>query len=398
MKKTKPTFKLWEVILITLVTSIIMSLTTGYALYNNHRVNNCGSVTNNKNLNSFINSYNQIVTEYYKDVDEEGLINAAIGAMVNYLDDPYTTYLNENSKDLLMDSLNGKYEGIGVEITKTEEELIKIVTVFENTPAHESGLLANDILTHINDIDLTGKTSEEAVDIIKSNKNKNVKITVNRNGEILSFNVIRKSLFVPVVKENIFEANEQKVGYIKVTKFSDTVGEQFDIKLKSLEEQGINSLIIDLRNNTGGYLVGAKDIASLFLKEKSIVYSLQSNLDTTHYKDETAEKRDFKVAILINKNSASASEVLAGALKHSYGATLIGTTSYGKGTVQQTSNITSNSMIKYTTAKWLMPNGENIDGKGIKPDIEVEINLLEDEVLTNDNDSQLQAAINELSK
>lgn len=398
MKKTKPTFKLWEVILITLVTSIIMSLTTGYALYNNHRVNNCGSVTNNKNLNSFINSYNQIVTEYYKDVDEEGLINAAISAMVNYLDDPYTTYLNENSKDLLMDSLNGKYEGIGVEITKTEDELIKIVTVFENTPAHESGLLANDILTHINDIDLTGKTSEEAVDIIKSNKNKNVKITVNRNGEILSFNVIRKSLFVPVVKENIFEANEQKVGYIKVTKFSDTVGEQFDIKLKSLEEQGINSLIIDLRNNTGGYLVGAKDIASLFLKEKSIVYSLQSNLDTTHYKDETAEKRDFKVAILINKNSASASEVLAGAFKHSYGATLIGTTSYGKGTVQQTSSITSNSMIKYTTAKWLMPNGENIDGKGIKPDIEVEINLLEDEVLTNDNDSQLQAAINELSK
>ncbi len=398
MKKTKPTFELWEVILIALITSIIMSSTTGYALYNNHRVNNCAAVTNNDQLGNFINSYNQIVTEYYKEVDQEGLINAAISGMINFLDDPYTTYLNENSKDALLESLKGKYEGIGVEIYKNESNLIEIVTVFDNTPASDAGLLKGDIISNINDIDVSEKSAEEAVDIIKNDKNKEVKITVNRNNELLTFNVVKKSLYIPVIVTNIFENNNQKIGYIKISKFSDTVGEQFSLKLKSLEAEGINSLIIDVRNNTGGYLKGSKDIASVFLKEDTTIYSLQSNLETTHYKDETDEHRNYKVVVLTNKNAASASEVLAGALKHSYGATLIGTTTYGKGTVQQTSNITNNSMIKYTTAKWLMPNGQNIDGIGIAPDITVELNLAEGEILTNENDLQLQTAITELSK
>lgn len=398
MKKTKPTFELWEVILIALITSIIMSSTTGYALYNNHRVNNCAAVTNNDQLGNFINSYNQIVTEYYKEVDQEGLINAAISGMINFLDDPYTTYLNENSKDALLESLKGKYEGIGVEIYKNESNLIEIVTVFYNTPASDAGLLKGDIISNINDIDVSEKSAEEAVDIIKNDKNKEVKITVNRNNELLTFNVVKKSLYIPVIVTNIFENNNQKIGYIKISKFSDTVGEQFSLKLKSLEAEGINSLIIDVRNNTGGYLKGSKDIASVFLKEDTTIYSLQSNLETTHYKDETDEHRNYKVVVLTNKNAASASEVLAGALKHSYGATLIGTTTYGKGTVQQTSNITNNSMIKYTTAKWLMPNGQNIDGIGIAPDITVELNLAEGEILTNENDLQLQTAITELSK
>lgn len=398
MKKTKPTFELWEVILIALITSIIMSSTTGYALYNNHRVNNCAAVTNNDQLGNFINSYNQIVTEYYKEVDQEGLINAAISGMINFLDDPYTTYLNENSKDALLESLKGKYEGIGVEIYKNESNLIEIVTVFDNTPASDAGLLKGDIISNINDIDVSEKSAEEAVDIIKNDKNKEVKITVNRNNELLTFNVVKKSLYIPVIVTNIFENNNQKIGYIKISKFSDTVGEQFSLKLKSLEAEGINSLIIDVRNNTGGYLKGSKDIASVFLKEDTTIYSLQSNLETTHYKDETDEHRNYKVVVLTNKNAASASEVLAGALKHSYGATLIGTTTYGKGTVQQTSNITNNSMIKYTTAKWLLPNGQNIDGIGIAPDITVELNLAEGEILTNENDLQLQTAITELSK
>ena len=396
MKKTKPTFDLWEVILIALITSVVMSATTGYALFTNNKIKSCSSVTNNENLGEFISTYNSIITEYYKEVDEKGLVNAAINGMVNYLDDPYTTYLDENSKDLLLESLKGEYEGIGVEITKRENGNIEVVSVFENTPASEVGLMVGDVIKSINNVDVAEKTAEDAVAIIKNNKN--VTITALRSEAELSFHLEKKTLYIPVIKSNIYERNEQKVGYIKITRFSESVGEQFDLKLKSLEEQGITSLIVDVRNNTGGYLKGSTDIASIFLEDGKVIYSLKSNLDTKHYKDETKEHKDYKVAILINKSSASASEVLAAALKHSYGATLIGTTTYGKGTVQQTSNINDNSMIKYTTAKWLTPAGDCIDGVGIAPDIKVELTLEEGVILTDANDTQLERAINEITK
>ncbi|MDD2208116.1 MAG: S41 family peptidase [Bacilli bacterium] len=396
MKKTKPTFDLWEVILIALISSLIMSATTGYALFTNNKIKSCSSVTNNENLGEFISTYNSIITEYYKEVDEKGLVNAAINGMVNYLDDPYTTYLDENSKDLLLESLKGEYEGIGVEITKRENGNIEVVSVFENTPASEVGLMVGDVIKSINNVDVAEKTAEDAVAIIKNNKN--VTITALRSEAELSFNLEKKTLYIPVIKSNIYERNDQKVGYIRITRFSESVGEQFDLKLKNLEEQGITSLIVDVRNNTGGYLKGSTDIASIFLEDGKVIYSLKSNLDTKHYKDETKEHKDYKVAILINKSSASASEVLAAALKYSYGATLIGTTTYGKGTVQQTSNINDNSMIKYTTAKWLTPAGDCIDGVGIAPDIKVELTLEEGEILTDANDTQLESAITNITK
>lgn len=391
MKKTKPTFDLWEVILIALISSLIMSATTGYALFTNNKIKSCSSVTNNENLGEFISTYNSIITEYYKEVDEKGLVNAAINGMVNYLDDPYTTYLDENSKDLLLESLKGEYEGIGVEITKRENGNIEVVSVFENTPASEVGLMVGDVIKSINNVDVAEKTAEDAVAIIKNNKN--VTITALRSETELSFHLEKKTLYIPVIKSNIYERNDQKVGYIKITRFSESVGEQFDLKLKSLEEQGITSLIVDVRNNTGGYLKGSTDIASIFLEDGKVIYSLKSNLDTKHYKDETKEHKDYKVVVLINKSSASASEVLAAALKYSYGATLIGTTTYGKGTVQQTSNINDDSMIKYTTAKWLTPAGDCIDGVGIAPDINVELTLEEGVILTDANDTQLESAI-----
>lgn len=398
MKKNKPTFNLWEVILIAFVTSIIMSITTGYALFTSGRIKNCSTLTNNEHLGEFITTYNSIVTEYYKEVSEEGLVNAAINGMMDYLDDPYTTYLNENSKNALLESLKGKYQGIGIEILKQEEGPIQIVTVFEDSPAAVAGLKNGDIIKSINDVDLTDKSSEDAVDIIKKSEDKNIKITVSRNEELISFVVERKTLYIPVIEDEIFEVNNQKVGYIRISKFSETVGQQFGEHLKKLEEQGMNNLIIDLRNNTGGYLKGSTDIASIFIKEGEIIYSLQTNLDKKDYKDETKESKDYKVVILINKNSASASEVLAAALKYSYGAKLVGVTSYGKGTVQQTSEVSDKTMIKYTTAKWLTPMGNCIDGIGLTPDTTVELSIEENATYSYEIDNQLQTAIQEITK
>ena len=338
------------------------------------------------------------ITNYYDTVNEEELIDAAINGMLDYLDDPYTTYLNEFSKESLMDSLKGTYEGIGIEILKTEEGPIEIVKIFENTPASKAGIAVGDILKVINEVDLTDKNSEEAVAIIKGAKDGDVNITVARGEELLSFSLKKETLYVPVITSRVFESNNQKIGYLAINKFSSIVGEQFNEKLKNLEGQGINSLIIDVRNNTGGYLKGAGDIASLFLKDGDKIYSLQTKTETKHYKDETAESRNYKVSFLINKGAASASEVLAAAMKYSYNATLVGVTSYGKGSVQQTSDLTEGSMLKYTTAKWLTPNGDCIDGIGLIPDVEAIMSEAYYENPSEENDNQLQTAIYEISK
>ena len=399
MKKNKPTFKLWEVLLIAFVASLIMGLSTGYVVYMESKERNIHIKANDKNIETFLNVYNAILNDYYGEkIDKEGLIDAAIKGMVTYLDDPYTTYLNEDSKEYLLDSLNGTYEGIGVEIRQEDDNSIVIITVFDKSPAAEAGLKAGDIIKTINGQSLKEKSATDAVNIIRENQDGNVKIEVQRIDQILTFELKRSTLNVPVIYSEIFENNNKKIGYISLSKFSATVGEQFKSNLLKLEESKIDSLIIDVRDNTGGYLNGATHISELFLKKDAVIYSLKDKLSTKAYKDLTDEQRNYKVGVLINNNSASASEVLAGALKYSYGATLIGEKSFGKGKVQQTSDLGDGSMIKYTSAKWLMPNGECIDNVGIKPDIEV---ILSDEFMKNktkENDNQLQSAIFELSK
>lgn len=389
-KDKKPTFELWEVIVIAIVSSIIMSLGTGYIAFRN---NSLANVTNNKNLQEFVKSYNSILNNYYDNVNEEELVDAAIKGMLNYLQDPYTTYLNESSKSALTSSLTGTYEGIGVQVTSDEENRVYITKVFDDTPAKTAGLEPGDIIVNVNDTDVTEKTSNEIVSLIKESKDAKVKITVLRENVSKTFDLTRENLYVPAVLSKIYTREVKKVGYIYIDKFSDTIYEQFSKELTKLENDNINSLVIDVRNNTGGYLNGATKIAELFLEKGKVIYSLENKTNTEVTKDTTTEKRDYKVAVIINNSSASASEVLAGALKYSYGATLVGVKSYGKGKVQQTSNLNDGSMIKYTTARWLTPANECIDGIGLTPDIEQQLPENFEEDNSEENDKQLQSAI-----
>ena len=397
MKKEskKPTFKLWEVIVISIISSLIMSLGTGYIAYRNINKGK-QNTSNNKNLQEFVKSYNQILDNYYDNIDEAALVDAAIKGMLNYLGDPYTTYLNESSKSYLTSSLTGTYEGIGVLITKTENDEFEITTVYDDTPAKEAGIMPGDKIIKINDEATDGQTSSSLGALIKESKDSNVKITVKRGEEELTFNVTRKTLYNPAVSSKIIQQNEKNIGYIELTKFSDTAYEQFNKELQKLEASKIDSLIIDVRNNTGGYLNEATKIAELFIEKGKTIYSLENKTKTEVTKDETEEHRTYKVAILMNESSASASEVLASALKYSYNATLVGTKSYGKGKVQQTSNLSDGSMIKYTTARWLTPEGNCIDGIGLTPDIE---NSLPEATEENQvvEDTQLNAATQFLS-
>ncbi len=394
-KDSKPIFKLWEVIVITLVSSLIMSFSTGYLVYTSNKT---PKNTNSKELNELISSYNNIVNNYYDEIDQSALVDSAINGMLKYLGDPYTTYLNENNTNLLNDSLNGSYQGIGVEVTTNENKEIVIKKVFEDSPAERAGIMSEDIIIKIDDTDLTDKDHYDAVEIIKNNTNGNIKITVKRGEEIKEFTVNKATLYVPAIYKEIFNRNEKRVGYILIDKFSDTIYEQFDKELLSLEESNIDSLIIDLRNNTGGYLNEATNIAELFLQKGKLIYSLENKLSKEDTKDTTDEYRSYPIAVLINKGSASASEILASALKYSYNATLIGVKSYGKGKVQRTTTLTDGTMYKYTSAKWLTPKGNCIDEVGLEPDIEVN---LSEEYIENpsfETDNQIQTAIYELTK
>ena len=394
-KESKPVFKLWETILIAFVSSLIMSTSTGYLVYTSNKVpkNN-----NSKELNELITSYNNIVNNYYDEIDQNALVDAAINGMLKYLGDPYTTYLNENNTNLLNDSLNGSYEGIGVEVTENDNGEIIIVKVFDESPALRVGLQAGDIIIKVDDTDLTDKDHYDAVEAIKNNKSGEIKLTVKRKDEVKEFVVNKTTLYVPAVYKEIFNINDKRIGYILIDKFSDTVFEQFHRELVSLEESKIDSIIIDLRNNTGGYLTGATSIAELFIQKGKIIYSLESKLSKEDTLDETDEYRSYPMMVLINKGSASAAEVLAAAFKYSYNATLVGVKTYGKGKVQRTTQLNDGTMYKYTSAKWLTPKGDCVDEVGLAPDIEVN---LSEEYAKNpsfENDNQVQTAIYELSK
>lgn len=398
MNKNKPEFNLKEVLLITLVATLIMGFATGYSVYSGIVGSNKYIKSDDKNINLFLEAYDSILENYYGKVDKESLINGAISGMTLYLDDPYTVYLNEPSKEQLIDSLKGTYEGVGVEITQLENNDIIIVSVFENSPAFKAGIKKGDILKKINGISLEDKKADDAVTLIKEKADGTAKIEVLRDAETLTFNLKRETLNTPNLESAIYEENNKKIGYISLLKFTDNVSRQFKEKLTKLEAEGIDCLIIDVRNNSGGYLNGATEIAEIFLEENKVVYSLKDRFKTTTYKDKTKEHKTYPVLVMINKASASASEILAGALKYSYGATLLGETSFGKGKVQQTSDLENGGMIKYTSAEWLMPNGKGIQDNGIKPDIEVKVEVDEEGYPISKEDIQLKRAIEELGK
>lgn len=369
LKKTK--FELWEVIAITLFSSLVMSFCTGYLVYRS----SCGKVTSvngDEYLAELYKAYDEIKSNYYSSVDLGSLVDAGIKGMFSYLGDPYTTYLDKDQTDNLTDSLKGTQHGIGVLINLSDEEKKIIISkVYDNTPAKEAGLVSGDEIVKVNDkLVSESENLKDITALIKSSDE--VRLVIQRDGVDKEYTLKTADFYNPSVEENIIEgANGDKIGYLQISKFNETAYEQFNQKLNKIEATGINSLIIDLRGNTGGFLSAATKISELFLKKGEVIYSLNEQSGTKVTYDETEESRNYKVFVLVNESSASASEILAAALQDSYGAILVGTTTYGKGKVQKTNKMSDGTMYKYTRAKWLTPKGECIDGVGLKPDIEI---------------------------
>lgn len=383
MNKAKG-FGLIEIIIIIVVTALVTSITTGVIMLNNTNIEVDGNVINlekDKNLQEFISVYKTILEKYYdSNIDKKGMLTAAEEAMLNFLGDKYTTYLNDKEYQDILDDLSGTYNGIGIYIKVNE-----VIDVIKNSPAEKAGIMKNDIIIEIDGADVQEATADQIKELIKNDGKNDIDLKINRNGSILNFKISKETLVNPSISYSIIE--NTNIGYIAIEKFSENLGTQVKNALNELETKNINSLIIDVRDNAGGYLTSAEDVSNLFLKNGKVIYSLEANGSKVSYNDKTDEHRDYPIVVLINGGSASAAEILAAALKDSYGATLVGAKTYGKGKVQQVVSLNSGDSVKYTSAKWLTPLGICIDGVGISPDYNVEFSL-ESEI-----DSQLEKAI-----
>ena len=350
-----------------------------------------------KELAKFVDAYDAIVNNYYKEVDKDKLVESAINGMVSSIGDEYTSYSDKDVTDNFNEAVNGKYMGIGALIMKSEKDLV-IYKVFEDSPSYRAGLKDGDIILKLDDKDTKDMSVNDIASIVKNDGNKEVKLLVKRGEENLDITIVKDMVELPVVSGKVINHNDKKIGYISLSIFSSVASEQFNKELVKLEKEGISGLVIDVRGNSGGYLTTVTDIASYFLKKGDIIYKLEVNDKVTVRKDKTKESRDYPIAVLIDKNSASASEILASSIKESYNGYVVGTNSYGKGTVQQTLVLSDGSMIKYTIEKWLTPLGNWINEEGVIPTNYVE---LSSEYLNNpvfENDNQLNEALELVSK
>ena len=346
-----------------------------------------------KGFDSLYETYDTIMSEYYKDVDSDKLIEGAINGMLESLDDEHTMYFDKKSKEEFDSELSGNYYGIGAQIQLTSDETIKITKVFDDSPAKKAGLKEEDVFVSVDGTSVKGKSATEVANMLKSDSVKTSTIVVKRNDKELTFKVTKENITLFSVSSEMLDNNGKNVGYLSVSIFGQKTYSQFNDALTKLEKQDMDSLIIDLRGNTGGYLSTVTNMLEEFIDKGNVIYQIQSSSGVKQYKTVKASDKKYKIVVLIDGGSASASEIMSAAMKEVYGATLVGQTTYGKGTVQTTKDLSNGSMIKYTIEKWLTPSGKNIDKEGIKPDYEVELGDSYKNNPTKENDAQLQKAL-----
>ncbi len=352
-----------------------------------------GSVRNKINeLSAIIRQY------YYEDVDTKALTDGLYKGLFASLGDPYSAYYNEDEYEELMISAEAKYSGIGAVLQQNSKTMeVHIVRVYEGTPAQKAGLKAGDRVLQVEDIEASSMQLAELVTHIRGEENSKVYLKVLREGEPepIEYRVKRSRVDVPTVQGMMLEDD---IGYIGIAEFGEATAKAFKLQVRELQDQGMEKMVVDLRDNPGGMLTSVTEILDYILPEGLIVYTEDKYGNRQEEESDAEHYLDLPMAVLINGNSASSSEIFAGAIRdYDYG-TLIGTTTYGKGIVQTVRSLSDNSAIKLTTAKYFTPKGENIHGKGIEPDIELEYKYTgkENEEFDYTKDNQIKRAVREL--
>jgi len=318
------------------------------------------------------------------------------------LKDPYSTYMDKTTAKQFEQSLDPELEGIGAEVNKTDEKLI-IVSPIKDSPAEKAGLKPNDQILTVDGNGVKDLTREEAVMKIRGKKGTTVTLEVKRAGvtDPLTFKIKRDKIPIFTVFSSVKKENGKDIGYIQITSFSDKTAKEFQNQLKELEKKNIQGLVIDVRGNPGGYLKSVEDILKELMTDKKPMLQIeQRNGEKQKFYTSLKERKTYPISVLVDKGSASASEILAGALKEGEGYPLIGEKTFGKGTVQQAVPFTDGSNIKLTMFKWLTPEGNWIHKKGIEPTVEVKQPdyyhatpiQVEKTLSYNDNDEQVKHA------
>lgn len=340
-----------------------------------------------------------LINAYYLDeIDAQQIEDTLYTGIVAGLDDPYSVYYTQEQLESMEEATSGEYSGIGATLSQDPDtKEISVVSCFEGTPAEEAGLLPGDVITGWNGNPVSDMELSELVSKIKTDPDEHLTLSIERDGEELEVKLTRRAVEVPTVE---YEMLEDQIGYIRLLEFDEVTAQQFEEAMSDLESQGMEKLIIDVRNNPGGVLQTVCDMLDQFLPEGLIVYTEDKNGKRTEYTSDEEHQFTKPLAVLVNGNSASASEIFAGAIQDYGIGTIVGTTTFGKGIVQKIFYLSDGTGLKLTMAKYYTPKGHDIHKKGIQPDVEVELDkdLQNQSSISHEEDNQLKKAISVLQE
>ncbi|MGE5309928.1 MAG: S41 family peptidase [Sphaerimonospora mesophila] len=384
-----------KTITISLISIIVTGLivgTIGFAIGTRYQAM-LARASGNLDYSKLNEVYGALKQRFDGTLDNDKLIQGAAAGMANAAGDPYTTFFTEAEAAEFSGDLSGTFEGVGVELGQNNDKQLEVVSPIDGSPAKAAGIRAHDIIAAVDDVSSLGWTPEKAVTKIRGKAGTVVKLTIIRDGETKEFNLTRAKITVPSVETEV----QDGIGYMRISRFGDDTADLASNAADEFKSAGVKGVILDLRGNGGGYVDAAKAVASLWLKNgQTVVEERRGNqVIATETASGSATLQGLETVVLIDGGSASASEIVAGALQDNGIATLIGTTSYGKGSVQELVPLSSGAQLKVTIARWYTPNGQNINGNGIKPDIELQMSADE---FNAGNDTQRAKAIEVLNK
>ena len=392
--------RIYKIIMLEILTIFLTIMITAIGVYsyfmNNKELGNYILVesSDGEDIANELSKFKKIIDKYYiGEVDEEKLKEGAIKGYIEGLDDPYSEYISKEEMEEYMEQTNGNFVGIGIYMTKDlENDRVVILSTIKNSPAEKAGLQAGDLIISVDGTEYKADDMTEASNKIKGEENTTVELEILRNGQKLSFEIKREKVKVNEIETEVLESN---IGYMNISSFDEETGADFKEKFEQLQQKNITSLIIDLRNNGGGIVDEALEIAECIADKGSILlYEINKENEEEIIKSEEDPIVNIPVILLVNENTASSSEILAGALKDLGKAKIVGTKTYGKGVIQTLLSLKDGSGIKITSAEYLTPNKNKINEIGIEPDYVVElpdgVDVLEVE---RENDTQLEKAI-----
>lgn len=371
--------KILKTIIAVLLIAIISSISTLGLIYYALGFNEQGF----SNLMRFITAYRFIETKYVNDTNDVKLIDGAIDGMVKSLNDPHSNYLSPKMYKTLMEQTEGSFAGIGVVMGMDNEQKIHIVGIMENSPGQKAGLQEGDEILAVDGVPVTQMAFDEVAAHVRGQAGTDVVLTIMRDNTNQDITITRDNIKLKTVGHKMLDNN---IGYIQIVSFSEDTANEFNEAYNDLKNQGMKALVLDLRNNPGGLLTTCVEIAKKLVPKGEIVSIVDKQGNKETYSS-SLEAPEYPLVVLINKNSASASEILSGAIQDTKAGTIIGNTSYGKGSVQTILPMFEDDAVKLTIAKYYTPSGRSIDGTGITPDIEINL----DENATSD--TQLDKAL-----